>query len=213
MAFQPEDLAVLRRLRDLQPDRSRNRRHVGFAAEHRGGDRQRHARAQVLAVALEDGVRPQVDAQVEIARGAAVGARFALAGGADARPVPDADRDPDVDAARVAPLLDRDPAGRAVERFLQRQLDVVLDVASLLRARRPRLPPAPARLARAAGAAEEGAEEVRERILVAEEVVHLFFGHRPVAARTTHVDRPGAALAGPRAARPRLTLLLGLLVH
>ena len=84
-------------------------------------------------------------AQVEVAGGAAVGARFALAGGADARAVLDAGRNAHVDAARVAALLDRDPARRAVERLFERQLDRVLDVAALLVARRaPRPRPRPA---------------------------------------------------------------------
>jgi hypothetical protein len=86
---------------------------------------------------------------------------------------------------------------------------------------RARALPHPAAGLRAAAPAEERLEEVRERILGAEDLVHLFFRHRPVAAaRAAHVDRPGAPLAAAaeraaakrRAARPA-ALLLGLLVH
>ena len=69
-----------------------------------------------------------------------------------------------------------------------------------------------------ASAAEERAEEIRERILVAEELVHLLFGHRPVPARAAHIDVPGAALRPPESPNgeppgPSLALLLRLLVH
>ena len=93
-------------------------------------------RAQVVAVAFEHGCGPEPDAEIEVAGGAAVGAGFPFAGGADPRAVLDAGGDPHVDAAGVAALLDRDAAGRAVERFFERELDLVLDVAPLLRPRR-----------------------------------------------------------------------------
>ena len=103
---------------------------------------------QVAALALEDRVRPDPDAQVQVPGGAAVRARFALAGGADARAVLHAGGDAHVHGARVAAVLDRHPPRRAVERLFQRQLDSVLDVPALLRARGARrragrLPPAP----------------------------------------------------------------------
>src|SRR5688500_14484984 len=91
----------------------------------------------------------------------------------------------------------------------------MLDVPSLLRPRRPSLARAPSLRA---GAAEKRLEEVGERILVAEQLVHLLFAHGPVAAaRPPHVDRPGAfagtAAAERAAAGPCLPLLLRLFVH
>ena len=53
----------------------------------------RDLRVEVVALALEDRVRPQSHAQIQIAGGAAVRAGFALAGGAHARAVLDAGRE------------------------------------------------------------------------------------------------------------------------
>src|SRR5260370_38574042 len=118
----------------------------------------------------------------------------------------------------MAAERDRDAAHRAVICLLERELGLRLDVPPLLAARGPcaAAPFAPSRSA----AAEEGPEEVRERILAAapEHVPHLFFGHRPGAAGTAHVDRPGAtfateaAPAEPRPAGIRLSGLLRLLI-
>src|SRR5687768_8546154 len=41
VAFEPKHLPALGRLRDLEPDRARNRRDLRLAAEHGGGDRHR----------------------------------------------------------------------------------------------------------------------------------------------------------------------------
>src|SRR5262245_263688 len=94
----------------------------------------------------------------------------------------------------------------------------MLDVAALLRARGT----SGARAARlrargASAAAEERLEEVGERILIAEEILHLLFAHGPVASGPAHVDRPGSTLAAHVAerrfaARPALTRLR-LFVH
>ena len=68
VALQPEHLAVLRRRRNLQPQRlAAERRHLGLAAEHRGRQRDRHARVEVAALALELRMRREPDAQVQIA--------------------------------------------------------------------------------------------------------------------------------------------------
>jgi hypothetical protein len=68
-----------------------------------------------------------------------------------------------------------------------------------------------------AATAKERVEEVRERILISEEIPHFLFGHRAITAGTTHVDVPGASLgAGGVAVRrtwPLLPLLTRLLVH
>ncbi len=140
VSLQPEHLAALRRLRNLQADRAGDRRHVRLAAEDGGRHRHADARAQIVAVALEHRMRPQPHAKIEIAGGAAARTAFTFARRADARPVLDAGRNADVDAARVSAFLDRDAPRGAVERFLERQLDFVLDVAPLLRARRARAP-------------------------------------------------------------------------
>ena len=216
--FQPEHLPALGRLRDLEPDRAGDRRDLRLAAEHGGRDRHRDFRVQIGALALEDRVRLDADPEIQIAGRAAVRAGFPFAGGAHARSVPHADRDPHVDAARVSSLLDRDAARGAVVRLLERELDLVLDVAPLLRTGRPALP-GPRSLARPTAAAEERLEEVRERILVPEQLVHFLFAHGAVAAGTAHVDVPGAAARARtraperRAAGEALALLLRLVVH
>src|SRR5206468_4214489 len=120
--------------------------------------------------------------------------------------VGDARRNTDFDGARVAVLLDRQPPGRAVIRILERELDFLLHVAPGARAARPAAPPPRA----LAGAAKERLEEVGKRVLVAEHLAHLIFGHRPeaaalraAAAAEMHVPaaelrriEPGAAGAG-----------------
>src|SRR5687767_14498663 len=96
----------------------------------------------------------------------------------------------------------------------------MLDVAALLAARggAPAAWPPSGAFARTP-AAEERPEEVGEGILVAEELVHLLFGHRPVAAAgSAHVDGPGvlaalAAEAERRRAGRTVALLLRLFVH
>src|SRR5258708_23762636 len=95
----------------------------------------------------------------------------------------------------MAAERDRDAAHRAVICLLERELGLRLDVPPLLAARGPcaAAPLAPP----GSAAAEEGPEEVRDRILPGppEHVPHLFFGHRPGAARTAHVHRPRAPSA------------------
>src|SRR5258708_13273763 len=92
----------------------------------------------------------------------------------------------------MAAERDRDAAHRAVICLLERELGLRLDVPPLLAARGPcaAAPFAPSRSA----AAEEGPEEVRERILAAapEHVPPLFFGHRPCAPGTPHPHRPAS---------------------
>ena len=197
MALEAEDLAVLRALWNLQPDAAGDRRHLGFAAEDGGRDRHRNLRLQVAAVPFEHRVRFHLHAQVQVARGSAVAPGGAFAGRAHARALLDADRNTHVDRSRVAAFLDRDTPRGAVIGLFQRQLDGLLDVLALLRPGRPAAArPAPRF---AASAAEERAEEVRERILVAEEVLHLLGRHGAVAAAgPAHVDRPGILRAARR---------------
>src|SRR4051794_40757963 len=97
-----------------------------------------------------------------------------------------------------------------MEGVLERQFDLVFDVAAgtLACASRTRARPAASLAAEPAAAAEEGGEEVGERVLVSEHALHLFLGHRPEAALrgAAGVDVPAAAeWIGTRGA--------GLLVH
>src|SRR5262245_51830682 len=94
----------------------------------------------------------------------------------------------------------------------------MLDVAPLLTTGRASCARPAALASSGATATKKRPEKVGERILIAEEIVHLFFGHRAVTARA-HVDRPGAALAAHVAerragtARPWSLAGLRLLVH
>ncbi len=103
-----------------------------------------------------------------------------------------------------------------MEGLLERELHRVLDIATFLDPRRA-APSSPPGFAGAAATTKERVEEVRERILISEEIPHFLFGHRAIAAGTAHVDVPGASLgAGGVAVRrtwPLLPLLTRLLVH
>ncbi len=138
---------------------------------------------------------------------AGLGARcpvFALAGDPDARTVADAGRDADVHVARLAVVRDRKTARRAAEGIFERQLDLLFDVAPL--ARRPAASAASPRRpgARPLAAAEEGVEEIGERIGVSEHALHLFRRHRAesAAARSSAAaavfDVPARRRAGAR---------------
>src|SRR5205807_1858994 len=99
-------------------------------------------------------------------------------------------RDSHVERSRLAVVFEGQPRRGATVRLLERQLDLVFHVMAL--ARPGTAAGTPSRLATCP--AEERLEEIRERILVAEDPVHLFFAHRPeAAARPAHVDRPPTA--------------------
>src|SRR5262245_5315451 len=114
-------------------------------------------------------------------------------------------------------MLDGEPARRTPIDVFERQLDLLLDVASvtcLRRARAAARPPSRPRLA-GARSSEERLEEVGERVVVAEHLVHLFRRHRAVAALAArpaaaemHVPAAAAELtrieAGAAGTRPRL---------
>src|SRR4029077_12640712 len=123
---------------------------------------------EIASLALQERMRREPYAQIQISRRRAAGSRFTLAGNPDARAVADARGDADIHCAGMPVVFEREPAGGAVIGILERQLDFVLDVApralacAPARAARGRLP-----LAKAA-AAEEGREEVGEGILVPE---------------------------------------------
>nr|GEU28124.1 hypothetical protein [Tanacetum cinerariifolium] len=93
LAFQAEGLARLGAFRNRKRYFTRQCGHFDFAAQRRLGERDRHFAVQVVALALEHGVRLDVDFHVQVARRPAIGPRFAVAGRADAHAVVDADRD------------------------------------------------------------------------------------------------------------------------
>src|SRR5690606_26168223 len=108
LAAQAEDLAALGLGRDLQARHAVEGGDLDLAAERGGGEADRHLAVQVVVFALEHPVRPDVDLDVEIARGAAVDARFAVTGVAQAHAFVDARRDLDFER-----LLLLHPAGAA----------------------------------------------------------------------------------------------------
>ena len=143
---------------------------------------------------------------------------LASAGHAYPRALTDARRNANVDRARVSVELDRQAPRRSAIRILERQIDRLLDVAPLPRARGA---------ARAAGAAsgfalftarEKRAEEIGEGVFVAEQVAHLFSGHGAIAGALTgaapaaEIDAPAAGVER-RSAAGCAARTLRLLVH
>src|SRR5262249_4211346 len=193
--------------------------HVGFAAEHRRRQRNRHAGVEIAPLALELRIRRRPDPQIQIARLRAAGTLFAFAGDANARPVADAGRDPHVNRARLTLVLDREAARRPAIDVFERKFDLLLDVAALPDVRGARLAgaSAPACAGTRPAAAEEGLKEVGERVVAPEHLVHLFLGHRAVAAfagtAAAEVDVPPAttelARIEPAAAGAGARLLVG----
>src|SRR5205823_10629597 len=118
-------------------------------------------------------------------------------------------RDPHVHSPRVTVEVDRQSTHRARVSVLESELDLLLDVAP--DTRRAAATTAAARLFGADAATKEGVEEIGERIGVAEDFVHLVFGHRPEAAAlraaAAEMDVPSALArveAGGAAWRARL---------
>src|SRR5690606_31310465 len=95
LAAQTEGLAVLGALRDVDLGLAAQGRHLDAATQRRRGQRHGHRAVQVVAVALEDLVLLDADLDVEVAGRAAIGARLAVAGRADAHAFVDARRDLD----------------------------------------------------------------------------------------------------------------------
>ena len=130
-----------------------------------------------------------------------------------------------INSARVSVVLDGQPPRRALVGVFETELDFLLDVAAGALSARPSASSAPCAFA-GGGAAKEGLEEIRKRVLVAEHLAHFVFGHRaePAALRTAaEIDVPTAELTGieTRAAgaglfvrapvRPELVVLPALL--
>src|SRR5437879_353414 len=104
---------------DLQPHRPVRRRHRDGRAADRLADRDRHLDGEVLAVAVEERVRPDLHDEVEVARRGAAAPDAALALHAHARAVahPGGNLDRDLLA-----LLDRAGAAAAEAEALERSL-------------------------------------------------------------------------------------------
>src|SRR5215471_13560423 len=118
----------------------------------------------------------EADPNVQIAGFGAAGTTFAFSGDANARAFSDPGRNADIHRPRLAVVGDGQPAQRSVRGVLETELQFLLDVASLTG--RPGPSAAAASFVSIASGAEEGVEEVGERIGVAEQILHLFRGHR-----------------------------------
>src|SRR6266699_1647002 len=127
-------------------------------------------------------MRRRADSQVQVARLPAARALLALAGDADARAFAHAGRNPHVDGARLAVVLNGEATRRALVDVLERELELLLEVASGACARRPRAAAARARPLLTHAPAEEGLEEIGERLLAPEHLGHFVLRHRAIAA-------------------------------
>src|SRR3546814_3320413 len=87
LAAQAESLAGLRAPGNGDLGLAAQRGHLQLAAQGRRGERNGELAVQVVAVALEDLVRLDVDLDVQVARRAAVDPRLAITAGADAHAV------------------------------------------------------------------------------------------------------------------------------
>ncbi|MNC86031.1 hypothetical protein D3C83_16580 [compost metagenome] len=79
LATQPEHLAGLRARRYLDFGVAVERRDFDFTAERRRGEADRHLAVEVIVVARENRVGPEMDDDVEVARRAAVHTGLAFA--------------------------------------------------------------------------------------------------------------------------------------
>ena len=183
------------------------RRHVGLAAQHGRRDRHRTRTWRSRPRRSKRGCGQQVHAQIEVARRGPAGAVFALAATRT--------REPSFTPAGIRTSTLRVWPSCLIAKRRVAPWNASSSVSSrscstsrprLARDARPWRGRPALRFGRAA--AEERVEEVRERVLVAEDPPHLVFGHRPEAAlAAADVHRPRAVAEGARPA-----LLLRLLV-
>src|SRR5690606_14059077 len=155
LAAQAEGLARLRTFGNRDLGLAAQRGHLQLAAQCRRGERNGQLAVQVVAIALEDLVRLDVDFHVQVARRPAVDARLAIAAGADAHAVIDARRNLDLQGL-VAAYTAYAIAGRArVGDFLARPVaggaGLLHAEKALLHAYRARAAACAARLGRRAG--------------------------------------------------------------
>jgi hypothetical protein len=171
LAAESEDPPVLRPGRNRQCQSSAIRRwNVRLATQDERRQRCDHLGVQIVAASLEAGVRPDSYHQVQIPGPSAGSTSPALPGDSDSAAFGHTGRDLDFQAARLAVgLLELQHARCAMIGFFQRDLDGVLQVGTGPRPRRsPTTRPA------VATTSEEGAEEVRKRLFIAEQVLHVF---------------------------------------
>src|SRR5206468_12884318 len=124
-------------------------------------------------------VRRRVNPQVEIAAFRTAGSRLALAGDAYAGAFEDAGRDPHVDVAGRAVVLNGEAPRRAVIDVFQGQLEILFEVTARARPGRSCAAGAAARAFLAHAAAEERLKEIGERVLAPEHLAHFLLRHRP----------------------------------
>src|SRR5512143_2959029 len=142
VATQAEGSPGRRPGRHLDPHRTVERRDLGLASQDRGGEGDADGGLEVVAVALEDPVREEPHAQVDVSR-------------AHARSVAHARRDLHLHAPAVA-AADHQAPGRALEDFLEREVHGVVSPTAEVAVPRivgPGVAEPPA---------EEGAEELGE---------------------------------------------------
>ena len=167
LAAEAEDTAILRLRRNSQgQSRALRRGHHRFPTEHARVELDRYVHVHVGFLDLEEGMRFDVDDQVEVAVASAVVAGATLAGQADARALTHARRDAGLDTACVPLVGVLQHARCALHGLLERDLDLLLDILA-----RHLHSPAPAtRAARPRAAAKRLVEEIRERRAFAEEI-------------------------------------------
>src|SRR2546428_4099404 len=161
--LQTEHLAVLRERRNLETHGpSFERRNLDFAAQHRGGDRQRDLDVDVATFPFELGMRREAYAQIKVAGRRAAGAVLAFPRHAYARTVAHAGWNPDIHGTRMAVVFQREPPGGAAVRVFERELDFVLDVAAFTLSRPAAAAGAPPRFA--LGTLDAAAEKCRKEV-------------------------------------------------
>src|SRR5690606_18632907 len=194
VSAQPERAALPGERRHLQADRrSVERRNADLAAEHGRCDRQVQTLMQILTAPLESCVGEQPDGQEQVAGLAAACALASFARRANTRAILHARGDAHLERPLLAVARGDDAPRRAAERFLERQVDWLLDV---LPARRPR----GALTARATAvegiAREERLEEVGKGTVATEGRFDFLGRHRPIPAAGRPTRAAGPAPAG-----------------
>src|SRR5437879_5843933 len=119
-------------------------------------------------------MRRQANPQIQVARLPSVGPMLSFAGNSNARALSHTRGNPYVNRPRLSVLRDRQTPRGPLIRVFESELDFLLEIAAVTRTAAARAAPS---LARSGRAAEEGMEEIGERVST-ERLVHFFFGHR-----------------------------------